>query len=105
MELFAPIVTAPWQSIDPRMTESAPTVAAEVTRKLPTTKAFAPIVTAVPTSQNTFLSCAPLIRVMLTEAAISNAESVRKINLEFGSPPPSRTRPMVTPRAVPAGAA
>ena len=61
-------------------------IAPESTRKFPFIDVAAPNPTAASTFQNTFCTCAPLIKIILTAAPTLKAPEILKINCAFGSP-------------------
>ena len=67
-----------------------------------------PSVAQLPTTQNTFAACAPFVRsTVLTAAegltaAVTSVDTARKMETEFGLPPPSSVTVPVSPNELPA---
>ena len=60
--------------------------------RCPTKVELVPRVAELPTCQKTLQGCAPLIRVIVLETAVTSVDEVRKIKTPFGSPSASRVR-------------
>jgi hypothetical protein len=85
----------------------APNVMAVPTRTEPSKSVVAPTVKVVPVTHKTFSALAPLVRMILQPAPTSMVVVAWKINLDSGSPSPSKvtvvpsTILMVAERQVP----